>query len=78
MIYLYGLTITNGNKSKSRKFRVLKIPFKNNTELEKFRIKREYHHNPGLVRGEVPKTRVYALSTSSKRAEIFETIKDIK
>lgn len=61
MIYLTGITIANGTKKRSRKFKQLKIPFKCLRELEAFRISREYKLNPDLIKGNTPEVRVYTI-----------------
>lgn len=66
MIYLAGITVSNCLSKKSRLFKRLRIPFKNERELERFRFKMELKKNRGkeLIDNK-PSIRVSIISTEN-------------
>ena len=76
-LYLIGFTIVNGSKTKPKLFKQLRIPFKSEKEIEKFRVKMERRINPGfdfsnLVTGDKFKIKwVDFITTRSKKSALY-------
>ena len=77
MIYLVGITIANWNNKKIRKFKQLRIPFKSEKELEKYRANLENQMNEGIENPREYKYWVNFMRCYSKKAELFVRLRKV-